>query len=101
MRKSALSTSCWSIWSETTWAKYPDTASVKVEDFMVIEYYSHVMHIVSEVVGEFAEGKDAYDVLRRLFREEPSQARRRFARWKSLKSWSRFGEVLHRIDRMD
>jgi len=41
--------------------------SVSVKDFMVIEYYSHVMHIVSEVVGELAEGKDAYDVIAATF----------------------------------
>ncbi|NEW09568.1 anthranilate synthase component I family protein [Paenibacillus sp. SYP-B3998] len=41
--------------------------SVQVKDFMVIEYYSHVMHIVSEVVGELAEGKDAYDVIAATF----------------------------------
>lgn len=41
--------------------------SVRVKDFMVIEYYSHVMHIVSEVVGELAEGKDAYDVIAATF----------------------------------
>ncbi|MDR6555120.1 anthranilate synthase component I family protein [Paenibacillus qinlingensis] len=41
--------------------------SVHVKDFMVIEYYSHVMHIVSEVVSELAEGKDAYDVIAATF----------------------------------
>ncbi|MNQ90296.1 Aminodeoxychorismate synthase component 1 [compost metagenome] len=41
--------------------------SVHVKDFMVIEYYSHVMHIVSEVVGELAPGKDAYDVIAATF----------------------------------
>jgi para-aminobenzoate synthetase component 1 len=41
--------------------------SVKVDDFMMIEYYSHVMHIVSEVRGELAAGKDAYDVLAATF----------------------------------
>jgi para-aminobenzoate synthetase component 1 len=41
--------------------------TVKVDDFMVIEYYSHVMHIVSEVKGELAAGKDVYDVLAALF----------------------------------
>ncbi len=34
---------------------------------MVIERYSHVMHIVSEVVGELAEGNDAMDVLEATF----------------------------------
>ncbi|UKS26251.1 anthranilate synthase component I family protein [Paenibacillus sp. HWE-109] len=41
--------------------------TVQVKDFMVIEYYSHVMHIVSEVVGELAEGKDVYDVIAATF----------------------------------
>lgn len=41
--------------------------TVKVEDFMVIEAYSHVMHIVSEVRGQLAAGKDAYDVIAATF----------------------------------
>jgi len=43
------------------------TGSVKVTDKMVIERYSHVMHIVSNVVGELNEGLDAIDVLRATF----------------------------------
>jgi len=43
------------------------TGTVKVRELMVIEKYSHVMHIVSDVVGELAGGKDAYDVLRSCF----------------------------------
>jgi anthranilate synthase component 1 len=38
--------------------------TVKVEDCMVIERYSHVMHIVSSVVGKLAGGRDAFDTLR-------------------------------------
>ncbi|ADU95975.1 anthranilate synthase component I [Thermovibrio ammonificans] len=41
--------------------------SVKVTDLMVIERYSHVMHIVSNVVGELKEGADAFDVLKACF----------------------------------
>lgn len=41
--------------------------SVRVNDFMVIEKYSHVMHIVSELVGELASGKDAYDAIAATF----------------------------------
>ena len=41
--------------------------TVKVTELMGIEYYSHVMHIVSEVTGEIAEGKDAYDVIAAAF----------------------------------
>ncbi|GGK33458.1 aminodeoxychorismate synthase, component I [Caldalkalibacillus thermarum] len=41
--------------------------SVKVTEFMVIEEYSHVMHIVSNVQGQLAAGKDAFDVIRAVF----------------------------------
>jgi len=41
--------------------------SVKVTDFMTVERYSHVMHIVSHVSGELAGGRSAYDVMRATF----------------------------------
>ncbi|MBI3777939.1 MAG: anthranilate synthase component I [Gammaproteobacteria bacterium] len=41
--------------------------SVRVTDKMVIERYSHVMHIVSNVHGELKPGMDAVDVLRATF----------------------------------
>ena len=41
--------------------------SVEVDEFMVIERYSHVMHIVSNVRGELAEGKTNTDVIRAMF----------------------------------
>ena len=41
--------------------------SVKVTDRMVIERYSHVMHIVSNITGELRRGLDAIDVLRATF----------------------------------
>ena len=41
--------------------------SVKVSDLLVIERYSHVMHIVSGVHGELAPGKDQFDVLEACF----------------------------------
>ncbi len=41
--------------------------SVKVNELMVIERYSHVMHIVSNVVGKLREDKDAFDVLKACF----------------------------------
>ncbi|AAR35756.1 anthranilate synthase component I [Geobacter sulfurreducens] len=43
------------------------TGTVKVSELMVIERYSHVMHIVSNVQGELAEGRDAFDVVRATF----------------------------------
>jgi anthranilate synthase component 1 len=41
--------------------------SVKVTEQMVIERYSHVMHIVSNVEGRLKPGLDAIDVLRASF----------------------------------
>ncbi|CAM5407544.1 anthranilate synthase component I [Streptomyces avidinii] len=41
--------------------------SVEVVEFMKIERYSHVMHIVSTVTGRVAEGKTAFDVLTACF----------------------------------
>lgn len=41
--------------------------TVQVSELMVTEYYSHVMHIVSEVRGELAPGKDAFDVIAATF----------------------------------
>ena len=37
--------------------------SVELSDVMVIERYSHVMHITSNVTGQLADGKDAFDAL--------------------------------------
>jgi anthranilate synthase component 1 len=41
--------------------------SVDVVDFMDIERYSHVMHLVSTVVGELADGKTAFDAFTACF----------------------------------
>jgi anthranilate synthase component 1 len=41
--------------------------SVRVPDYAIVERYSHVMHIVSQVEGELAEGKDAFDLFRSTF----------------------------------
>ena len=41
--------------------------SVKVSEFMFVEKYSHVMHIVSNCVGRLAGNKNPYDVLKAAF----------------------------------
>ena len=41
--------------------------SVRITERMVVERYSHVMHIVSNVAGRLAPGRDALDVLRAAF----------------------------------
>jgi anthranilate synthase component I len=42
-------------------AKY---RTVELSDVMVIERYSHVMHITSNVTGQLADGRDCFDALR-------------------------------------
>ncbi|PWI43457.1 anthranilate synthase component I [Streptomyces sp. ICBB 8177] len=44
-----------------------EPGSVEVVDFMSVERYSHVMHIVSTVTGKVAEGRTAFDVLTACF----------------------------------
>jgi anthranilate synthase component 1 len=41
--------------------------SVKVEDMMHIERFSHVMHIVSDVVAKLSEDKDMFDLFMATF----------------------------------
>lgn len=43
------------------------TGSVKVTENMMIERYSHVMHIVSNVEGQLKPGMDAIDVIKATF----------------------------------
>lgn len=40
--------------------------SVKVTEFMKVHYYSHVMHIVSQVEGEKKDDEDAFSILSAL-----------------------------------
>lgn len=41
--------------------------SVRVDELMVLERYSHVNHIVSNVVGELVEDRDGLDLLAAMF----------------------------------
>lgn len=41
--------------------------SISVPEYMVIERYSHVMHIVSQVIGELDSQKNAFDLMRATF----------------------------------
>jgi aminodeoxychorismate synthase component I len=41
--------------------------TVVVDELMVVEDYSHVIHIVSNVRGELAPGKDGFDLIRAVF----------------------------------
>jgi anthranilate synthase component 1 len=42
-------------------------ATVRLDEVMVVERYSHVMHLVSNVSGQLADGRDAKDVIRAAF----------------------------------
>ncbi|OGD22865.1 MAG: anthranilate synthase component I [Candidatus Aminicenantes bacterium RBG_16_63_16] len=44
-----------------------ESGSVRVTEYMVIERYSHVMHLVSHVTGLLRQDLDAYDVIRATF----------------------------------
>ena len=44
-----------------------EIGSVKAAEYMTIERYSHVMHIVSQVVGKLAPDKNAFDLMRATF----------------------------------
>ena len=44
-----------------------DPGTVRVEELMIIERYSHVMHIVSEVRGRLSDGRSAFDALKAAF----------------------------------
>jgi anthranilate synthase component 1 len=43
------------------------TGTVKVSELMVVERYSHVMHIVSNVLGELDHDRDAFDLVKATF----------------------------------
>ena len=43
------------------------TGTVKVPEMMRVEKYSHVMHMVSDVVAQIDEGKDMFDLFRATF----------------------------------
>jgi anthranilate synthase component 1 len=44
-----------------------ETGSVTVDEFMAVERYSHVMHLVSRVSGQLNAGLDMFDALRATF----------------------------------
>ena len=43
------------------------TGTVQVKDLMVVERYSHVMHLVSEIAAELGDEYDAFDLLQSSF----------------------------------
>ena len=47
--------------------KIAEFGTVEVDEFMIIERYSHVMHLVSNVKGKLKKDLDAFDLLKAMF----------------------------------
>jgi aminodeoxychorismate synthase component I len=47
--------------------KVCEYGSVRVDELMIVEDYSHVIHIVSNVRGSLAPGRDGFDLVRAAF----------------------------------
>lgn len=47
--------------------KVCDYGSVKLTETMIIEKYSHVMHLVSNIIGKLHKDKDQFDLLKAVF----------------------------------
>lgn len=47
--------------------KISDYSSVEVNELMITEEYSHVIHIVSNIRGTMADGRDCFDAIRATF----------------------------------
>lgn len=60
--------------------------TVEVDEFMVIERYSHVMHIVSNVKGTLRPGTSNTEIVQAMFPGGRLQVRRKYEQWRLLKS---------------
>jgi anthranilate/para-aminobenzoate synthase component I len=47
--------------------KVSEYGTVRVDELMITEDYSHVIHIVSNITGDLAPGKDCFDAIRAAF----------------------------------
>jgi len=70
--------------------------SVQVNQYMTVERYSHVMHLVSNVQAQLAEGRDCFDVLKATFPAGTLSGAPRCGPWRSSTSWSLAGGPLRR-----
>jgi Anthranilate/para-aminobenzoate synthases component I len=66
-RRNAPSTSCSWILNETISGRVCRYGSVRTNELMAIERYSHVSHIVSNVSGELRDGVDGLDLIEAVF----------------------------------
>jgi anthranilate/para-aminobenzoate synthase component I len=59
--------SCWWILGRNDLGRVCVSGTVQVDQLMVVERYSHVMHIVSNVMGQLRSDKTAWDLLKACF----------------------------------
>lgn len=67
--------------------------TVKVEKYMEIERFSHVMHIGSTVTGTIREDKDAVDAVDAILRQGLFREHRSSERARSSTSWKTTSEA--------
>lgn len=68
--------------------KISKIGSVKVEKYMCVEHFSHVMHLGSTVVGDLREDKDAVDAVDAILPAEHSPEHRSSGPVRSSKNWN-------------
>jgi anthranilate synthase component 1 len=73
------------------------SGTVKVDELMLIERYSHVMHIVSNVVGEMAIETQLGIYLKLVFQLVLLAAHPKFGRWKLFMNWKTVVAVFIRV----
>ena len=75
--------------------------TVETDEFMVVEKYSHVMHLVSNVRGTAAPKGFRMQILSKVFSQVVQlQVHRNFGRWKLLKNWTDTKRFIYRINRL-
>ena len=63
--------------------------TVQVTDLMIVERYSHVMHLVSNITADLEPGHDAFDLLASSFPAGTLSGAPKSAPWKSSPIWKR------------
>ena len=79
-RRSRRSTSC--SWTSRATTRVCEAGTVEVTSLMTIERYSHVMHMVSHVVGRLRPDVTAYDALRAYFPHGTVTGAPKIERWR-------------------
>ena len=74
-----------------------EPGSVQAAEFKTIERYSHVMHIVSQVVGKLKSDKNAFDLMRATFPAGTVSGAQRLERCKLFLSLNNYAGMHMRV----